>query len=264
MSKGCDAVMRLHQGRLQKGKKRQKYTVDSPFKKKKKTRRCPPDRLILWEKPKRKPKDISREDFDSIPKELVLREIHYYICIPGFRTKEIIVVTTLIDAVKYPASAILDLYDSRWEAEINLRHIKTTLGMDILSCQTPEMVRKEIYTYLLVYNLLRSVMYEAGTTFDRNPVRLSLQATRQHLDNFSSQWDSKTNKKARKIYRTMLEKVADSYEEKRVGRVEPRVRKRRPKAYPRFARASECSTGKNEICLTSGFRLKLAAFLLVC
>ncbi len=104
-------------------------------------------------------------------------------------------------------------------------------------------------TYLLAYNLLRSVMYETGTTFDRNPVRLSLQATRQHLDNFSSQWDSKTNKKARKIYRTMLEKVA-----------EPRVRKRRPKAYPRFARASECSTGKNEICLTSGFRLKLAAF----
>ena len=86
--------------------------------------------------------------------------------------------TTLIDAVKYPASAILDLYDSRWEAEINLRHIKTTLGMDILSCQTPEMVRKEIYTYLLAYNLLRSVMYETGTTFDRNLVRLSLQATR--------------------------------------------------------------------------------------
>ncbi len=244
MNKGCDAVMRLHQGRLQKGKKRQKYTVDSPFKKKKKTRRCPPDRLILWEKPKRKTKDISREDFDSIPKELVLREIHYYICIPGFRTKEIIVVTTLIDAVKYPVSAILDLYDSRWEAEINLRHIKTTLGMDILSCQTPEMVRKEIYTYLLVYNLLRSVMYEAGTTFDRNPVRLSLQATRQHLDNFSSQWDSKTNKKARKIYRTMLEKVADSYEEKRVGRVEPRVRKRRPKAYPLMQEPRSVLRGK--------------------
>ncbi len=206
MNKGCDAVMRLHQGRLQKGKKRQKYTVDPPFKKKKKTRRCPPDRLILWEKPKRKTKDISREDFDSIPKELVLREIHYYICIPGFRTKEIIVVTTLIDAVKYPVSAILDLYDSRWEAEINLRHIKTTLGMDILSCQTPEMVRKEIYTYLLVYNLLRSVMYEAGTTFDRNPVRLSFQSLSIN------------------------------------------------------ARASECFTGKNEICLTSGFRLKLAAF----
>ncbi len=140
--------------------------------------------------------------------------------------------TTLIDAVKYPASAILALYDSRWEAEINLRHIKTTLGMDILSCKTPEMVRKEIYTYLLAYNLLRSVMYEAGTTFEQNPVRLSLQATRQNLDNYSKEWSSKTHSKAKKIYRTMLKNIADSYEEKRVGRVEPRVRKRRPKAYP--------------------------------
>ncbi|MGK7887446.1 MAG: IS4 family transposase, partial [Crocosphaera sp.] len=178
-NKGIDSVMRLHQGRLQKGKKREKYTVSPPFKKKKKRRKCPHDRLILWEKPKRKPQDISREIFDSLPKDLVLREIHCYICIPGFRTKEIIVVTTLIDAVEYPSSDILDLYDSRWQAEVNLRNIKTTLEMDILSCQTPEMVRKEIYVYLLAYNLLRSIMYDAGDTFDSLPIRLSLQSTRQ-------------------------------------------------------------------------------------
>lgn len=231
-NKGIDSVMRLHQGRLQKGKKREKYTVSPPFKKKKKTRKCPHDRLILWEKPKRKPQDISREIFDSLPKDLVLREIHCYICIPGFRTKEIIVVTTLIDAVEYPSSDILDIYDSRWQAEVNLRNIKTTLGMDILSCQTPEMVRKEIYVYLLAYNLLRSIMYDAGDTFDSLPIRLSLQSTRQHLNNFSIKWVEQTIRKAKKIYQTMLEKVADSYEKRRVGRVEPRVRKRRPKAYP--------------------------------
>ncbi len=162
---GIDAVMRLHQGRLQKGKKRPKYTVNPPFKKKKPTRNCPSDRLILWEKPKCKPQDVSREDFDSLPKDLVLREVHCYICIPGFRTKEIIVVTTLLDAVEYPISDILDLYDQRWQAEVNLRNIKTTLGMDILSCQTPEMVRKEIYVYLLAYNLLRSIMYDAPNDF---------------------------------------------------------------------------------------------------
>ncbi|MGB5770971.1 MAG: hypothetical protein WBM32_14050 [Crocosphaera sp.] len=115
---------------------------------------------------------------------------------------------------------------------VNLRNIKTTLGMDILSCQTPEMVRKEIYVYLLAYNLLRSIMYDAGETFDRKLIRLSLQATRQHLDNFSTKWTNKTRKRVNKIYRIMLEKVADSYEKRRVGRVEPRVRKRRPKAYP--------------------------------
>ncbi|MGB5768330.1 MAG: IS4 family transposase, partial [Crocosphaera sp.] len=230
--KGIDTVMRLHQGRLQKGKKRQKYTVDLPFKKKKKTRKCPHDRLILWEKPKSKPKDISRKDFESLPKDLVLREVHCYICIPGFRTKEIIVVTTLIDAIEYPSSDILDLYDSRWQAEVNLRNIKTTLGMDILSCKTPEMVRKEIYVYLLAYNLLRLIMYDSGDTFDSLPIRLSLQSTRQHLNNFSTKWVDKTRKRVKKIYKTMLKKIADSYEKRRVCRVEPRVRKRRPKSYP--------------------------------
>ena len=161
-----------------------------------------------------------------------MREVHCYICIPGFRPQEIIVVTTLIDAVEYPSSDILDLYDSRWQAEVNLRNVKTTLGMDILSCQTPEMVRKEIYVYLLAYNLLRSIMYDAGDTFERKPIRLSLQATRQPLDNFSIKWVNKPRKKVKKMYKTMLKKIADSYEKRRVGRVEPRVRKRRPKAYP--------------------------------
>ncbi|WP_041238602.1 hypothetical protein [Gloeothece citriformis] len=92
-------------------------------------------------------------------------------------------------------------------------------------------------------------------------IRLSLQATRQHLDNFSSQWDGKTNKKAKKIYRIMLEKVADSYEEIRVGRVEPFVKKTPSQSLSINARTSECSEGKNEISLRSGFRLNLVAFI---
>ncbi len=232
LKKGCDLVTRMHQGRLQKGKKRPKYKVSPPQKKKKKSRRCPCDRLILWKKPKRKPPEISRDNFDSLPQDLVVREVHAYICIPGFRTSEILVVTTLLDAIEYPSSKILALYDARWEVEVNLRHVKTTLGMDILSCQTPAMVRKEIYVYLLAYNLLRLVMYQAGTTFNRIAIRLSLQATRQHLNKFSAEWGHKSKRKAKKMYKTMLEKVADSYEKKRYLRVEPRVRKRRPKSYP--------------------------------
>ncbi len=215
----------LHQGRVVKGKKKKN-------KNQKKSRKNPHDRLILWTKPKRKPKDISQEDFDSTPDDLVVREVNAYICIPGFRTEEITVVTTLLDAIEYPAHDILKLYDKRWEAEINLRHIKTTLGMDILTCKTPEMVRKEIYTYLLAYNLLRTIMYQAGTTFNTDPTRLSLQATRQHLKNFTSEFIHKTKVRGQKLYRIMLQTVADSYEKKRVGRVEPRVKKRRPKAYP--------------------------------
>jgi hypothetical protein len=94
------------------------------------------------------------------------------------------------------------------------------------------MVRKEIYVYLLAYNFLRSVMYEAATINEQNPIRLSLQATRQHLNNFTAIWLQTTQVRRPKIARTLLEKVAESYQKKRVGRVEPRVRKRRPKAYP--------------------------------
>ena len=151
---------------------------------------------------------------------------------PGFRTKEITVVTTLLDAIEYPDNDILKVYDDRWKTEVNLRHIKTTLGMDILSCKTPGMVRKEIYTYLLAYNLLRTVMYRAGTSFNRNHIRLSLQATRQYLKNFLPKLENKTKARREKLYKTMLEKVADSYTKKRNKRVEPRVKKRRPKAYP--------------------------------
>ncbi|MDJ0727799.1 MAG: hypothetical protein QNJ38_22080 [Prochloraceae cyanobacterium] len=270
VKKKCDVVVRLHQGRVKKGAKRPKYTtiedLNNKNKKKKRSRNAPHDRLILWEKPKSKAEGISQKDFDSAPQDLVLREVHAYISIPGFRTKEIIVVTTLLDPIEYPASDILKLYDDRWggkavnqdslnnklighkqelsvnegcldlgnlpEAEINLRHIKTTLGMDILSCKTPEMVRKEIYTYLLAYNLLRTIMYQAGTQFNRDSIRLSLQTTRQHFNNFIPELIQKTKVKGQKIYTIMLETVADSYQELRRGRVEPRVKKRRPKAYP--------------------------------
>ena len=150
----------------------------------KKTRKYPHERLILWDKPFVKPANISQQDFDSLPKNLVLRELHAYICIPGHRTKEIIVVTLFLDAIQYPAGEILDLYDDRWQAEINLKHIKTTLGMDVLSCKTPEMIRKEIYTYLLAYNLLRTIMYQSGVVVDLDHIRFSLQTTRQHLNNF--------------------------------------------------------------------------------
>ena len=104
--------------------------------------------------------------------------------------------------------------------------------MDILSCLTPEMVRKELYTYLLAYNLLRTVMAPAGTRERLNPIRLSLQATRQHLNNFTPKLTSSTKVCRQKLYQTLLELVANSYQKKRVGRVEPRVKKRRPKVYP--------------------------------
>ncbi len=126
---GIDGVFRLHQGRVMKGKKKPKYTVieekNNQKKKKKKSSKYSHDSLILWTKPQDKPKDISQDDFDCLPQDLVVRQIHYYICIPGFRSEEITIITTLLDAVEYPAFEIIKLYDSIWSAEVNLRHIKT-------------------------------------------------------------------------------------------------------------------------------------------
>ncbi|WP_414543665.1 transposase [Nostoc sp. CCY0012] len=136
---------------------------------------------------------------------------------------------------------IVRLYYKRWEVELDLRHLKTTLGMDVLRCKTPSMVRKEIYVYLLAYNLLRSLMWSAGTTYNTPPLRLSLQGTRHHLINFLPQLEAAGSQKRLRLYRTMLKIIvhkvvsdrrSHALRAYRPGRSEPRVRKRRPKAYP--------------------------------
>lgn len=83
--------------------------------------------------------------FSALPLTLTVREIYYYIVIPGFRTERVSLITTLLDTTTYPTLKIVKLYYQRWQVELDLRHLKTTLGMDILRCKTPSMVRKEIY-----------------------------------------------------------------------------------------------------------------------
>ena len=217
-NRGADVVFRKHQARKNQMKKGKRIG--------------PNDKLVIWHKPKSRPKSLSKEEFAGLPKTLIVREIHYYVCIPGWRTKQVTLITTLLDAQAYPIREIAELYNLRWEVELDLRHIKTTLGMDVLRSKTPEMVRKEISVHLLAYNLLRTVMWEAGTPTKVNPLRLSLQEARHHLDNFVVEMKNCGVRKGKKLYQTMLELIAHKPLKKRVGRFEPRVRKRRPKAYP--------------------------------
>ncbi|MHC5779008.1 IS4 family transposase [Nostoc sp.] len=140
----CDAVFRKHRARktsMLKGK----IIGD-----------C--DKLVTWYKPKSCPKGLSQDEFDPLPQTITVREIYYYIVIPGFRTERVSIITTLLDKAIYSTLDIVGLYGKRWDVELDLRHLKTTLGMDVLRCKTPSMVRKEIYVYLLAYNLLRSLM----------------------------------------------------------------------------------------------------------
>ena len=214
----ADAVFRKHQGRKQE--LRQGKVVGSR------------DKQVIWHKPKTCPKGLTKEEFAALPLTLTVREVHYYIATPGFRTQQVSLITTLLDAQAYSTFDLVKLYEFRWDVELDLKHLKTTLGMDILRSKTPAMVRKEIYVYLLAYNLLRSLMWEAGTVYGVLALRLSLQGTRQHLDNFIPQLLASCGNKRRRIYRILLAMIVHKPVPERPGRSEPRVRKRHSKAYP--------------------------------
>ena len=220
----CDAVIRLHKSRKQQLKKGKRIG--------------PCDQLLTWQKPKSRPRGLSKEEFDSLPKNLTVREVHYYICIPGWRTKEVTLITTLLDAEAYPLQELLKIYELRWDVELDLRHIKTSLGMDILRGKTPEMVRKEIYVHLLAYNLLRTIMWQAGTAHNLDCLRISLQETRHHFNNFVSELKDVSLKKRKKLSQTLLKIIAHNPMKKRVKRFEPRVKKRRPLILSFTARTS--------------------------
>jgi hypothetical protein len=102
------------------------------------------DKLVTWPKPKKCPQGLSKDEFNALPSTITVREIYYYIVVPGFRTERVSLITTLLDTT-YSTLDIVGLYGQRWDVELDLRHLKTTLGMDILRCKTPSMVRKEIY-----------------------------------------------------------------------------------------------------------------------
>ncbi len=116
------------------------------------------DRIFTWEKPKRRPKGIAQHLYDALPPSLEVRVICFTVDHRGYRSKTIMVATTLLDSIPYPKNEIADLYERRWEAEIDLRHLKTSMDMDMLRTKSPEMARKEIAIYFLAYNLIRSLM----------------------------------------------------------------------------------------------------------
>ena len=127
---------------------------------------------------------MSPAEYAAMPKELKLREIRVRIKERNKRTRVLVIVTTLLDATKYPASALGDLFRQRWHAELDLRSIKTTMGMEMLRTKTPDMVRKEVGMHLLAYNLIRGVMAEAARGRDIVPRELSFNGARQTVRAF--------------------------------------------------------------------------------
>lgn len=120
------------------------------------------DQLVEYFKPKLCPAWMSREEFAALPPSLTLRELRYRVEARGCRTREVTLVTTLLDPHQYPAQDLADLYGQRWQIEINLRHLKQTMKMDVLHCETVAGVLKELTVFALVYNLVRTVMHAAA------------------------------------------------------------------------------------------------------
>ena len=143
--------------------------------------------------------------------------------------KQLVVATTLRDAGRYSAADIADLYHKRWQMELDISAIKSTLGMDVLSCKTPEMVRREVWAHLLAYNLTRKVMAQAAMAKGVTPRQLSFAGTAQTLDAFRWLLMSGLEAEGARIVGILLVAVGTHEVGNRPGRVEPREVKRRPK-----------------------------------
>jgi hypothetical protein len=188
------------------------------------------DHVVEWSKPKQ-PDWISAEDYAAIPETLTMREFRCRIVRPGYRTQSIIVATTLLDAQQYPPEEIAHLYRLRWDAEINLRSLKTMMHMDVLRCQTPDMVRKEIWAHLLAYNLIRTVIAQAAARHGKDPRQISFTRAMRTLEAFRPTIAHVPREQLAALYEHMLTAIASHEIGNRPDRLEPRQRKRRPKPY---------------------------------
>jgi hypothetical protein len=167
LGRGAHAVFRAHQKQIVSFRKGRKHTSQS------KPRRGLPrsryvrrlgrfDQLVEYSKPKSRPTWMSPEQYAPLPETILVRELRYWTPQRGRRTRVITLATTLLDPGAYPAAALAELYQSRWRVEVNLRHLKTTMGMEVVHCKSVEGVLKELCMFAIAYNLVRLTMVEAS------------------------------------------------------------------------------------------------------
>lgn len=175
----------------------------------------PRDQLVEYYQPKKRPAWMSEADYAALPESLTVRELRFRVRQPGRRPRQITLTTTLTDAKRYPARALAKLYERRWRVEVDLKHLKQSLKLDVLRCQTLPGVMKELLMIQTVYNLVCRVQREAARRQGVRPERISFVDALRWL------------RQARVGDELPRLKV----NRERPGRVEPRVRKRRPKQY---------------------------------
>jgi hypothetical protein len=214
MQRNVDGLFRMHQLRKFDFRRGRRLGIE--------------DHTVTWMKPAR-PDWMNEEMYAQIPGELKVRELRFKVEQPGFRVDELVLVTTMLDAAEYTKEELADLFLQRWNVELDLRSIKDVLQMDVLRCMSPEMVEKEIWIHILVYNLIRGVMAKAAEAHDKKPRHLSFKGTLQTMTAFHEALRRASPKDRTVLVQTMLEAIAQHEVADRFGRVEPRAIKRRPK-----------------------------------
>lgn len=222
--RGVDSVMRNHQ-RRKKGLTEVRRLGKG-------------DRLVHWRKNGACPRWLSKEEWRAVPDNLAVREITVTVDLPGFRSTKIVIATTLLDHRAYPKTAIIDLYRQRWAVELYLRDIKIPLGMDILRCDTPDMVEKELWMHAIAYNLVRALMNQAAhrhaTPVDRISFKGTVATVRQWAPLMAAA--GVAAEQYEQLFDAMLHCIARDPVPYRPDRVEPRALKRRPKNYQRMTK----------------------------
>lgn len=206
-ARGVDILMEQHGSRRQTSDFRRGQKLGSR------------DHLIQFFKPKTRPNWMAEDDYLAAPEALTVREL---------KAGGKLMITTLTDARTYSKVQIKHLYKSRWNIELDLRDIKQTLGMDRLSCQSPAMVEKEIWVYLLAYNLIRLMMAQSALLADISPRRISFKHCLQLWQLGLRQLDLSDDEQLFEWLRLIAQQRVGN----RPGRIEPRALKRRPRAFP--------------------------------
>lgn len=191
------------------------------------------DHIVTWAKPQR-PAWMDQMTYERLPALLHLREIRVRVTQKGFRTRMLLLVTTLLDANAYSHDDLAAVYRRRWQAELNLRSLKTVMQMDQLRCKTPHRVRNEFHMHLIAYNLIRRVMAEAALAAGTQPWQISFKGTLQTLNHFLPLLRSAVS--LEHWIHSLLIAIATHEVGHRPDRYEPRLCKRRPKPYKRMMR----------------------------
>ena len=187
------------------------------------------DHLVVWKKPT-SIRSVDRPTYNALPDAITVREARFRVAQPGFRTRSVVVVTTLLDPEQATKEELAGLYRARWNNELDLRSLKSTMQMGELRGKTPESVRKEVWAHVLAYNLIRTVMAQAAARHKFPPRSISFKGAMQTLEAFQpllARGPARDAAGRRALYHEVLDAIATHRVADRPDRFEPRLKKRR-------------------------------------